>query len=186
MQRGFKTQCERLALDFRQDFKLSDHDPLDAWQLASSLGAEVLDPQLLNTADGGTIKRLLTKHKACWSAATVFDGNDIVIILNSAHSKSRQSNSLAHELSHIICSHEPAHIVVSRNGELLLHEYDQEQEEEATWMAGTLLLPRPALLYIAANKLDNADGAHRYGVSKQLLDWRLNATGVRRQARAWR
>jgi len=51
-----------------------------------------------------------------------------------------------HELAHLIIGHEPARVVVSPDMILAVRTYDQGQEEEAAWLSGCLLLPRPALL----------------------------------------
>ena len=71
------------------------------------------------------------------------------------------------------------------DGTWMIRSYDKQQEDEAAWLAGCLLLPRPALVVIARRSKVN-DAAARYEVSAQLLRYRMNATGVTRQMRASR
>ena len=64
---------------------------------------------------------------------------------------------------------------------MLLKNYDKLQEMEADWLAGCLLLPREALLHIKRSALDDSAAAQIYGVSVQMLTYRLSTSGVNRQ-----
>ena len=55
---------------------------------------------------------------------------------------------------------------------------DREQEEEANWLAGCLLLPRAVLLREARKGMDAESIAAKHGVSTQMAHFRLNASGV--------
>jgi Zn-dependent peptidase ImmA (M78 family) len=83
-----------------------------------------------------------------------------------------------HELSHIIIGHSPTRIDISDNGLLILHTFDRTQEEEAKWLCGCLLLPRPALLLIRRLGLDAKTAAKKYGTSEQMVAFRLNVLGL--------
>jgi Zn-dependent peptidase ImmA (M78 family) len=63
----------------------------------------------------------------------------------------------------------------------LLTGYDRLQEEEVNWLAGCLLLPRDTLVYIKRRRIELADAAAIFGVSRRMLSYRLAATGVNRQ-----
>ena len=88
-----------------------------------------------------------------------------------------------HELSHIIIGHKPGRVDITEDGSLILNTYDKTQEDEATWLAGCLLLPREALLWAVRQALSTAETTQRYGVSVQMLEYRLNVTAVRLQVR---
>jgi Zn-dependent peptidase ImmA (M78 family) len=49
-----------------------------------------------------------------------------------------------------------------------------DQEEEATALGGTLLLPRPLLLRAARNGWDVDEVARRYGVTVEMARFRMN------------
>jgi Zn-dependent peptidase ImmA (M78 family) len=74
----------------------------------------------------------------CWKSK-------YLIVMNSAHPATRQSSSLMHELAHLIIGHKPARLDVTPDGMMILSTYDKQNEEEANWLAATLLLPREAL-----------------------------------------
>ena len=64
------------------------------------------------------------------------------------------------------------------DGTWTLRTYDDQQEAEAAWLSGCLLLPRPALLRITEMDLSETEAAERYVVSRQLLRYRKVVTGV--------
>jgi Zn-dependent peptidase ImmA (M78 family) len=55
---------------------------------------------------------------------------------------------------------------------------DVEQEEEADWLGGCLLLPRELLLKAARKEMTPADIAATYETSESMARFRLNASGV--------
>ncbi|CAG9229799.1 hypothetical protein BCAR13_60176 [Paraburkholderia caribensis] len=66
---------------------------------------------------------------------------------------------------------------------MLLKAYDKEQEEEADWLAGVLLLPREALVHIRRQGMSDEEVVANYGVSKRMYTYRVSITGVNRQVR---
>jgi Zn-dependent peptidase ImmA (M78 family) len=60
---------------------------------------------------------------------------------------------------------------------------DPEQETEANWLGGCLLLPRRLLLKEAYAGTSADDLASKYEVSKAMARFRLNTSGVLLQAR---
>ena len=83
-----------------------------------------------------------------------------------------------HELSHIILGHELAQAFLMEDGSLVPGNFDQNQEDEADWLAGTLLLPRPALLSIRSQNIPDDVACDQYLVSREMLTWRTRMTGV--------
>jgi Zn-dependent peptidase ImmA (M78 family) len=66
---------------------------------------------------------------------------------------------------------------------MILSTYDKNNEDEANWLAGALLLPREALVHARKHGLTNEAVATHFGCSVQLLTFRINATGVDVQLR---
>jgi Zn-dependent peptidase ImmA (M78 family) len=152
--------------------------PLDPLVLAKSMGVVVVNVEQVPNLDPGTLSHLTKTDPDAWSAVTVCWNNKYLIVLNSAHAKARQSNSLMHELAHIIIGHKPARLDITPDGMMVLSSYDKTNEEEATWLAGALLLPREALVHARKRGLTNEDAALHYGCSAQLVAFRINTTGV--------
>ena len=183
MRRGFKSWCEQTSQDYRMTLGLTLDDPLDPVVLATHLGAILWRPEDVPGLSSESLSQLITKDSDSWSAVTIRNQGTILIVVNSAHALTRQRNSLTHELSHLILAHKPGRIDVSKNGYLLLNSFVKEQEEEADWLSGTLLVPRTSLLKVFQNNSDLPHAANHFGVSLPLLQWRLRTTGVAAQLR---
>ncbi len=178
LQRGFKKWCETVALQQRRLLGLSPTDPLDPRALAEHLGIAVWLPADVPGVDAESLRELLHNDRDAWSAVTIRLGAQHVIILNSSHSGGRPAGDLAHELSHVLIGHVPARVDITEDGFLMLNTFDRKQEDEAAWLAGCLLLPRDALMFVRRGQLDTRTAAQRYGVSQDLFGYRLRMTGV--------
>lgn len=183
MRRGFKTWCETAAETYRTALGLQRVDPLEPKQLAAHLGVIVWRPEDVPELSKKSLRRLTNHDSDSWSAVTIRHDDTKLTIVNSAHAETRQRSSLSHELAHIILDHEPGRIDLSREGHLLLSSYEREQEDEAEWLSGTLLVPRAGLLIAYRSTQDPRSLANRFGVSADMLNWRLRMTGVATQAR---
>ncbi len=67
---------------------------------------------------------------------------------------------------------------MSQDGNIIMRSYDPKQEEEANWLGWCLLLPSEALLRAARAEDSTTQIAQTYGVSEQLVTYRLRMTGV--------
>ncbi len=184
MERGFKTWCEKYAIEVRKKLGVQPHDRIDLRELAKHLGIRVWGPADIPGLSVESIAVLLRNDGVTpsdWSAVTVVHGKATVVILNTSHSLARQASDLAHELAHRIRGHEAKKAEVNMDGLLLLSNYEKVHEEEADWLAGCLLLPRDALLHIRRRGMEDAMAAEAYGVSVRMLAYRMARTGVSRQ-----
>ena len=183
MRRGFKSWCERAAAEYRQTLGVPLDSALDPRALAVLLGVRVTTPEALPALPPASRRQLTEIDPESWSAVTVSQGDARLVVLNSGHSQARQASSLAHELAHVILNHTSDRSRLSREGFLLRTTFDKEQEEEADWFAGCLLVPREGLLRASWRNRSAAALAVHFGVSEDLLTWRLRMTGVPRQMR---
>jgi IrrE N-terminal-like domain len=107
MERGFKAYATRLALDVRAELGLAALEPLDPCLLANHLGIGI--DGVSSFRDEAPRSRVFGgSERAAFSAVTVLDGPRRRIVVNDFHSLSRQTNSIAHELSHGLLMHPPA------------------------------------------------------------------------------
>lgn len=175
---GFKSWCERIALEKRAELGLQPLDRLDPNDLAKQLGVVVRFPKDVPGLSSGCLKRLLEDDPDGWSAVSLRQGSRTIIIMNSAHSKARQASDLMHELAHLLLAHTPARVDVTKDMQLLLRTHDRGQEDEANWLAGCLLLPRPIVMTVHRKRQAATAAAHEYGVSVDMVNYRLRVTGV--------
>ena len=126
----------------------------------------------------------LTEHGSDeWSALTVTVNGRTVIVVNSSHSERRLANDVCHEFAHQILDHRKARLDVSDDGHLWLKSYSSDQEEEADWLAASLLLPRDGLLRAYSKNRDLEALAEQFAVSIDLVRMRVNRTGISMQIR---
>jgi Zn-dependent peptidase ImmA (M78 family) len=179
-QRGFKAWCENTSESLRRKLGKTIHEPLDPFELATTLGVEVWDISSINLLSKEALRHLSSSSGDEWSAVTVYVGTRLIVVLNPRHSAARKASNLMHELAHIIREHKPASMITSEAG-FILRSFDERQEAEADWLAAALLLPRSALSYCQARSIPSDQLLADYGVSKQMLRYRMGVTGVSRQ-----
>lgn len=176
--RGFKSQCERRSVEYRRQLGLNQTDPLSADRLAVHLGVtvwSVADVAELGVEDQAA---LCDENDDSWSALTMRVGTNNLVIYKPVSSTGRRNNVIVHELSHIILGHDLADACIMDDGSLVPGNFDQDQEDEADWLAGTLLLPRPALVSLRRRQVAEQVVCRQYLVSQEMLTWRLRMTGV--------
>ncbi len=86
--------------------------------------------------------------------------------------------SLAHELSNSLLWHDPGSVIAGE----LARVWNAEQEEEAQWLAGALLVSDEAALERRGTSF--VDAARFYGTSVDMVRCRFNVTGARKRATA--
>jgi hypothetical protein len=178
LRRGFKTWCENAARGYRRELGLSPIARLDPRTLAEHLRITIWTPAEIPGLDPKDVRHLTVTARESWSAATLRNGNASLIVINNGHTETRQNNSLTHEIGHIVLRHEPAKMYVTPDGLMMMSEYNAVHEEEATWFAGAILVPRDALLDVIKRGLADRDAADHFGVSVAVFQMRRNRTGV--------
>jgi Zn-dependent peptidase ImmA (M78 family) len=171
--RGFKTEANNLADELRRELKLGPLDCLDPQALAELLKIPILDLSDL-AAESPALLHLLNVEPDVFSAVTVFRGWKRTIVHNDAHALVRQNSNLAHELSHGVLGHPPTAALDDRG----CRHWNQGVEDEASWLAGILLVPEAATIEIVRRGLDLRSAGEHFGVSTKMIQFRLNATGA--------
>lgn len=182
VKRGFKSECESQATAIRAGLGLTSCGPLDPRVLAADLDipAHPLSSLTGNGAVGDAVRHVMEVDRSVLSAMTIFPDwprRRRVIIFNDANLPVRQNSDLAHEIAHGLRLHEPRHAIVHG-----CRDCSKQEEDEAAWLAGCLLVPRDAALAVAMSGTPLELAAARYGVSAQMMTWRVNATGSRLHA----
>ncbi len=181
MRRGFKAWSERTSHEYRSALGVRPPDRLDPRRMAKLLGVLVTTPEAIVGLSREAVSQLTRVDRQSWSAVTIAHLGKRLVVLNSGQSSARRTSSLAHELAHIILNHTTDDAVLSDEGFLFRRSYEAAQEEEADWLAGCLLVPRDGLLVAGRRSADHRYLATRFGVSMDMIAWRLRMTGVSRQ-----
>ncbi len=176
--RGFKARSQRIAAEQRALLSLAPHEPLDPRALAAYYGVIIRTPAELPSLSPDDREELLIHHPREWSAVSVALPSGTLVVINPTHDEARGNNSLCHELSHLILAHGHGRMVTL--GDCVMREFDSRQEEEADWLAGSLLIPEAALKRAKFAGLTHAQTAQHLGASEELVRWRWNASGIDR------
>jgi Zn-dependent peptidase ImmA (M78 family) len=179
LRRGFLAEAERHAARIRSELGQAPASTLSIEAVAEHLGTRVIAADEL--IDISRLQELERIQAFAFSACTFdFDGTKVVIF-NPIRSAERRQSDIGHEISHIILGHELSALRTIAGTPFRTCEPDQE--EEATNLAGTLLLPRPLLLSATRRGLGVEQIAQQYGVTVDMARFRLNRTGVVKQTR---
>lgn len=171
--RGFKTEATAIATEVRSELGLGLFDPLNPYALADLLAIPILNLSVL-AAEAPGIGHLLTVEPDVFSAVTVFAGTRRTIVHNDGHSRARQNSNLCHELSHGLLQHPPTPALDDRGCRI----FNRDIEDEATWLAGCLLLTEQAVMAIARGRWTRVDAAEHFGVSDAMIQFRINKIGA--------
>jgi Zn-dependent peptidase ImmA (M78 family) len=177
LRHGFKSEAEAIAVEVRAELGLSALAALDPLALATHLDIPV---RCLTESgyDQDVTDHFTGAGHDTFSAITVFHGRRRVIIHNDSHTKPRQNSNITHELSHALLLHTPSPALDSRGCRI----WHQHQEDEANYLCGCLLVTRRAALEVARRNFSIDAAASFYGVSRQMMSWRVNSTGANVQA----
>ncbi len=176
--RGFVKEAEEYALEFRQELGLANASPLMAIEIA-----DLLEIPVWNLSDHPTIPTHIKDYffgigRDHFSASTLNDGSYKEIIHNDSHHPNRQNSNIAHELAHILLGHPPKP-PMSEDG---CRNFSKRMEREAHDLGFTLLVPKPAALVAVEDFEDINDACEYFGVSKQLLEFRIRKADAKRWA----
>lgn len=174
LRRGFKKEANDIAVEIRVELGLGPRAPLDPCKLAEHLLIPLIPLSSLANVAPQAFRRLTGSARSTFSAVTVFRGNRRAIVYNDAHSPGRQASDIAHELAHALLLHPPRQSVNSG-----ARDWNGEEEAEAAWLAGALLISDEAAIRIAKAGQPPALAAEHYGVSEQMIIFRLRVTAAR-------
>jgi Zn-dependent peptidase ImmA (M78 family) len=177
LRRGFKSEAEAYALEFRQELGIGASHPLCMFKLAKHLHVRTMGLSLLEEQLPVACYVLLTTSvKSPFSAVTLYERSSRCILYNDSHAPQRQQSDIAHELSHIILGHSPSELTTDSGG----RHYDKELEDEAACLSGVLLLPKPAAIAVMASRRPIGLAAIDFNISEKMMSMRLHQSGAKK------
>jgi Zn-dependent peptidase ImmA (M78 family) len=138
---------------------------------------------LQNEVLAAAVAHFTTVRSFAWSAALVPLGSVRLIIENDLHARVRRRSSIAHEMGHHLLEHDFSVVIL---GEDHQRQFDENQEKQATFMAGELLVPFEAVERMAFDGWDNSRVAQTYQVSEQFAQMTMYGQRIRAQRSAAR
>lgn len=177
--RGFKAEAERTAERIRTELTLAPDAALPTEELTRYMGIRLVSAETL--VDRSRLEELERLQAFAFSAVTFDIKDQKVIVTNPLRTKERMASDVAHEVSHVLLDHQLSEVREVEG--VPFRTCQPAEEEQATALGGTLLLPRKLLLAAARRRLTPEGIAAEYGVTVEMARFRYNTTGVGRQAR---
>jgi len=175
LRRGFKSEAEAYAREYRLELDIQPTAPLDMFLLAEHLAMPVFALSKLSSGmQARNYEFLTSSYGSPFSAVTLFEGQRRFIVFNDSNAATRQQSDMAHELSHAILDHPPSELTDESGG----RHYNEILEAEANCLAGVLLVPGPAAVRLATTKTSLDIAAARYNISPAMMRMRLNQSGA--------
>lgn len=168
--RGFKELSAEIVAEVRAELDVDPTMPLDPRRVAKAYGVEFVD---MNYWFGTNVTL-----PGRFGAMTHVTGLKRRVWVNPHHEPQAQRHSLARALAHHLLEHEPVSASEGPNP-----AWDPVPDREARWTGAELLVPTPAAVAICAGGESVRDAAARFGVTVELMEWRIRASGARREAR---
>lgn len=174
MRRGFKTEAKRLALELRSEIGLNSNTPFDPYAFASEYGIRVVQ---LSDLVGDGRNHLLRADGSALSGALIPDGTAMIILENDAQPLTRRRTTMCHELAHVVLEHQ---FGVSLSDDKRRCGLGGDQEAEADWLSGEMLIPTDGAFRLARANATDERAAAEYDVSLAVARWRMNHSGARK------
>ena len=180
--RGFKAAAERTATEVRADMGLADHERVDIRAVAESRSIRVVSATEL--VDLKRLEEIESIQAYAFSACTFDIRERHVIVFNPLRTPERANSDIAHELAHLLLGHELGEVQYLDG--VPFRTCRADEEEQATALGGTILLPRQLLIREARRGATIESIALEYAVTEEMARFRWNTTGVARQVAASR
>ena len=174
LKRGFKAAANTLSAEMRDELGLGPFDRLDPRSLAQHLEIPIIDLSSFREK-APDVAHLLTNETDVFSAVTVFAGPRRTIVHNDGHAPVRQNSNICHELSHGLLQHPPTPALDNAGCRI----WNQDYEDEASWLASCLLVTPQTALATARGYMTVEEAARKHAVSAKMMTFRINATGAR-------
>jgi Zn-dependent peptidase ImmA (M78 family) len=175
--RGFKAAAERRAVELRRAMGLRPTDRLNIEDLAAHKHVKVVSAERLIALE--RLEELERLQAFSFSAATFDVRGRSYVVTNPLRTAGRLASDVAHELSHLDLGHDLSE--VREVDGVPFRTCRPDEEEQATSLGGTLLLPRPLLVQAAIRGMSPEDIAKQYVVTVEMARFRYNSTGVAKQ-----
>jgi len=180
---------ELRAIEVKSRLGLTASAAVDPIGILRRVPARVIDSRWLQSASPDLAQALFVEHASSWSGIGLGespqDGASL-ILLNPTHAPTRQRATMMEEIVHIVLKHPKS--ALSLRFDIVpvrARSYDASVEAEAYSVGAACLLPYPDLFHAIRDRRESVDViAHRFGVSRAYVDFRIKTAGLMRMYRS--
>jgi hypothetical protein len=174
---------EQEALHIRALVGIPLDQPLNPYQLARLARLHVITLDDINGLSEESRQQLLINDPDSWSGGAIgpLPNGWGLVILNPRHSHRRNVATLMEEICHVFLGHTPSRVnfpVGNGQGKIAFRDYNEEDEKAAYAVGAATLVPYHVLRQAVEQGLTAEQMAGRYGVSADLVEYRIKVTGL--------
>lgn len=170
LSKTFCQECESIAVRVRHNVELRAYDALSAWQLASHMKVQLVEPQYLPDIDEGTLAKAIMSDR--WSAIAI-PASPPIIVYHPRRSLVQLECNIMHELAHIQLMHKPEHLG-KISDRYITRSYPKQQEYEADYLADCLQITQVGLHYAVQHQMSVSEIALFFGVLPECVQRRID------------
>lgn len=180
-----RKQFELRALALRDFAGVKPEEPLDPFALAQFARLLVVDFEQIKGLSDEAREHLLGAGTNEWSGGACsqpLPNGWRLVILNPAQGIHRNRATLMEEVSHVFLGHKPNRLGVAvsepnaRGTKVLARDYNKSDEEAAYAIGAAALVPYAMLRNLVFDGRTADQIARRFGVSRQLVEYRVKVT----------
>ncbi|HZS44702.1 MAG TPA: ImmA/IrrE family metallo-endopeptidase [Blastocatellia bacterium] len=152
--------------------------PVNPFELAKHVKILVVDIDKIKGLPEHTRRQLLKSDRGSWSAGTTkpLPNGWRLVILNPTHGKERSAATLMEEICHVWLGHTPGKLHSMDENGLRARDYNESDERAAYGVGAAVLVPYSVLRLAVENGVPAEEIAKRYGVSRDLVEFRIKVT----------
>jgi transcriptional regulator with XRE-family HTH domain len=176
-----KSEMEEMAELFRIELGLMEDEPLNPFEIRVE-GVEVIGLSDIPTIDIQLKNLLQPSGRQQWDAMSIPLSKDMekwIIVWNDKRRGGRKNVSLLEEYWHILQGHKLTRM--NKVADVYGRTFGEVEEHDAYYLAAATLLPAKTIKRIVNEKEDIIEAADRYGVSKDLIEYRIKRLGLWRK-----
>lgn len=181
-----RRQYELRALALRDFAAVAPDEALDPFRLAEFARLLLVDFDQIKGLSDESRAHLLGEGTNEWSGGACsqpLPNGWRLVILNPAHGVHRNRATLMEEVSHVFLGHTPNRLAVAvsdkksgNRNRALARDYNKSDEEAAYAIGAAALVPYAALRNLVLDGRTAEQIAHRFRVSRQLVEYRIKVT----------
>jgi transcriptional regulator with XRE-family HTH domain len=178
-----KSEMEEMAESFRHELGLSEYEPLNPFEIRV-VGVEVISLSEVPKIDNKLKNLLQPAGKQQWDAMSVpleEETGRWIVIWNDKQQGGRQNVSILEEFWHILQGHKLTKI--NKIVDVYGRTFSEIEEHDAYYLAAATLLPTKVIQNIVDGKENVTEVAEHYGVTKDLIEYRIKRLGLWRKYR---
>lgn len=168
---------ERIALKVREFAGTPLDQALNPWKLAPFVKIRVMSLRDVEGLSEESRRVLLGDNGKAWSggASRPLPDGWRLVFLNPNHTRERQAATLMEEICHVLLGHSPTRLMHEEETSkgVRFRNFDKNQEEVAYAVGAASLIPYFPLKHAVLAGLTSEVMARRFGVSRDLVEYRI-------------